>query len=232
MAQQASLPKHIQISELLIREIAAGRLQDGERLPPERQMAGTLGIAVGTLRRALATLHDKGLLRRVQGSGNYVCGAGDLGGVYAMFRLERPDGGGLPTADVLDVATSDKPVGLPDFGASDRATRIRRLRRLDQQPVAVEEIWLDASVGRLRADLLSESLYRSYQKQLGLWILRAEDRVAIGKTPDWAPAPLGLAPGAASGFVERLSWGDAPAPVEYSRTWFNPARAVYVQRLG
>ncbi|MGY9053646.1 MAG: GntR family transcriptional regulator, partial [Rhodobacterales bacterium] len=30
------LPKYIQISELLIRDIGAGRLMDGERLLPER----------------------------------------------------------------------------------------------------------------------------------------------------------------------------------------------------
>ena len=34
-----ALPLYVQISELLIRDIAAGRLIDGERLPPERDMA-------------------------------------------------------------------------------------------------------------------------------------------------------------------------------------------------
>ncbi|MEC9403613.1 MAG: GntR family transcriptional regulator, partial [Pseudomonadota bacterium] len=33
-----ALPLYVQISELLIRDIAAGRLIDGERLPPERDM--------------------------------------------------------------------------------------------------------------------------------------------------------------------------------------------------
>ena len=41
---------------MLIRDIAAGRLSEGERLPPEREMAAELGIAVGTLRQALADL--------------------------------------------------------------------------------------------------------------------------------------------------------------------------------
>ena len=54
MAQTSELPKFIQLSEMLIREIAAGRLVDGARLPPEREMADDLGVAVGTLRKALA----------------------------------------------------------------------------------------------------------------------------------------------------------------------------------
>ena len=67
-----ALPVHQQISEMLIREIAAGRIIEGEKLPPERDMAAGLGIAVGTLRKALGDLERKGLLSRVQGSGNYV----------------------------------------------------------------------------------------------------------------------------------------------------------------
>ncbi len=48
------LPLHVQVSELLAREIQAGIIPDGERLAPERQMAAQMGIAVGTLRKALA----------------------------------------------------------------------------------------------------------------------------------------------------------------------------------
>ena len=55
-----ALPKYIQISEMLIREIAAGHLADGARLPPERDMAADLNISVGTLRKALSDLVEKG----------------------------------------------------------------------------------------------------------------------------------------------------------------------------
>jgi len=71
MARSQALPKYIQVSEMLIREIAAGHLSDGARLPPERDMAVGLDISVGTLRKALADLEDKGMLERVQGSGNF-----------------------------------------------------------------------------------------------------------------------------------------------------------------
>jgi DNA-binding GntR family transcriptional regulator len=37
-----ALPVYLQISEMLIREIGTGRLRDGERLPPEREMAASL----------------------------------------------------------------------------------------------------------------------------------------------------------------------------------------------
>ncbi|XDB00373.1 GntR family transcriptional regulator (plasmid) [Sulfitobacter sp. LCG007] len=226
-----ALPVYVQIAELLIRDIASGRLLVGERLPPERDMAAALGVSVGTLRKALAELEKKGMLERVQGSGNYVRDAGDGTNVYAMFRLELPGGGGLPRAEVLDVSLIDKPADLPDFGTAPRASRVRRLRYLNDTMIALEEIWLDESAGRIDRAQLSESLYHYYRTQLHFWITRAEDRVSVGALPDWTPERFTRPPGAVVGYIERFSWSDRPRPVEFSRTWFDPERALYVQRL-
>ena len=108
-----ALPVFIQIAELLIRDIAAGRLIEGERLPPEREMAAELNVSVGTLRKSLSELEQKGMLERIQGSGNYIRETGTQNSVYAMFRLELPEGGGLPRADILSVDHLKKPVELP-----------------------------------------------------------------------------------------------------------------------
>ncbi|TRC93094.1 GntR family transcriptional regulator [Mesorhizobium sp. WSM4303] len=226
------LPVHLQISEMLIREIAAGRLADGARLPTEREMAQNLGIAVGTLRRALADLTEKGLLDRIQGSGNYVRASGDLLGVYAFFRLERIDGGGLPTAEVLSVDRLSKSSDLLEFGSAREAHRIRRLRRLDGEPAAVEEIWLDASrAERIDRDDISESLYLHYRLALGFSVARAEDRISVAPAPGWAPTDFRPLAGTVVGFIERIAWADDGASVEYSRSWFDPDVARYVTRF-
>ncbi len=226
-----ALPIYVQIAELLTRDIVAGRLIDGERLKPEREMAAELGVSVGTLRKALRDMGEKGLIEAVQGSGNYVRSSGDTGTVYAMFRLELLEGGGLPRAEVLSLDHMEKPRDLPGFGTSQRGTRIRRLRTLNDTIIAVEEIWLDADAGVIEETMISESLYATYRKALGLWILRAEDRVSLSAVPDWAPDTYAPRPGDTVGYIERLSWSDRPNAIEFSRTWFDPARAVYVQRL-
>jgi len=233
MASSQALPKYIQVSEMLIREIAAGHLVDGARLPPERDMAAGLDISVGTLRKALADLEDKGMLERVQGSGNYVRQKADVSSVYAFFRLEKVAGGGLPSAEVLSVDRLPKPNGAPDFGPSPEAHRIRRLRRLDDTLVALEEIWLD---GRARdmvtAGDLSESLYHFYREALRIVIARVEDRIGVAAVPKWSPKAFHLTVGQPAGYIERVSWTGAQAPVEYSRTWFDTNRAQYVSRMG
>lgn len=227
-----SLPIYLQITELLVRDIAAGRLVDGEKLAPERDMAAQLGIAVGTLRKALAELQSRGLLERVQGSGNYIRAISDPKSVYAMFRLELTQGGGLPTAEVLDIARLDKPKGLPGFGFSPEGHRIRRVRKLSGQVAALEEIWLDGSyVSVITPEDLSESLYLYYRTRLGLWIGRAEDRIGLDTVPEWAPPIFGPKPCTPIPHVLRLSQAQDGTVAEISHTWFDHSVARYVSRL-
>jgi len=233
MAKTSALPKFVQLSEMLIREIAAGHLADGVRLPPERDMAEDLGVAVGTLRKALADVEAKGLLDRVQGSGNYVRHRPAVDSVYAFFRLELLKGGGLPTAEVLSVDRLAKPPGFARLGGHADGHRIRRVRSLDGIVIALEEIWLDGaqrkSVGI--ADL-SDSLYHFYRHELGLVIAAVEDRIGVDAMPVWTPEVFHLKAGECAGFIERVSWTAARQPAEYSHTWYDPARANYISRMG
>jgi GntR family transcriptional regulator len=232
MTQNGALPLYLQISELLIRDIASGRLIDGERLPPEREMASQLGIAVGTLRQALKVLADKGLIATIQGSGNYIRAKTDPTSVYALLRIELLTGGGLPTARVLSVDRLPKDPNLPSFGKSPEGHRIRRLRFLSGQVAAVEEIWLDGAQAKMIAPAdLSESLYLFYRQRLNLWITRAEDRIGLGPLPDWAPSEFPHAPGTPLPRITRVSWSQDNTPVEASFTWYDPEKVAYVARL-
>ncbi len=52
--------------------ILEGSLRAGERLPSERELAGTLGVSRPSLREALQKLEAKGLVRKRQGGGTVV----------------------------------------------------------------------------------------------------------------------------------------------------------------
>lgn len=231
-AENAHPPIYLQTAEMLIREISSGRLLDGEKLPTEREMASDLGIAVGTLRKALEELVSKGLVKRVHGSGNYIQHTPDIAGVYAFFRLELLKGGGLPTARVLSAARKEKGNDLPDFGVSKDGHCIRRVRSLSGVPAAMEEIWLDGKwADQMNAEELPDALYHYYQKSLGLLIGRIEDTVSVAAFPDWTLQDIGRKTGEISGFVERKSMTANGEVVEFSRTWFNPDRVRYVVRF-
>lgn len=232
MAAQKSLPLYVQIAELLIRDVAAGRYLDGERLPPERDLAFSLSTTVTTLRKALVMLEDKGLLKRFQGSGNYIQAQQDVESVYAFFRVELLQGGGLPTARLLAVDRIAKPADLPEFGQGSNAFRIRRLRSLSGVPCVLEEIWLDGSYAEaLTAQDLPDSLYLFYREALGLWITRAEDALSVSPCPDWGPTEFAPEHGTPLAFAERISWAQDGTRAEVSRNWIDTDKARYVARI-
>jgi GntR family transcriptional regulator len=234
LARAKPLPIDLQISELLTRQIRAGHWRAGERLPTEAELAVSLGVAVGTLRKSLALLQEQQVLERIQGSGTYVRSSQTGKSIYEFFRLELLDGPGLPTAKILSLALVARPPEVPVLGASahPEAWRVRRLRFLNSTPVALEEIWFDARHhDKLKAKNLGDSMYLFYQQRFQVWIARVEDQIAVGPAPDWAAPPSGLQSGAIVGYIERTSWTANNQVAEFSKTWFDPAVCRYTSRM-
>jgi GntR family transcriptional regulator, transcriptional repressor for pyruvate dehydrogenase complex len=61
-----------EVAEQLRTMILRGRYRAGDKLPPERKLADTLGVNRATLREALKTLEQMGLVRSRQGDGTRV----------------------------------------------------------------------------------------------------------------------------------------------------------------
>ena len=69
-----------------------------------------------------------------------------------------------------------------------------------------------------------------YREKLGFWIARVEDKVSAAPCPDFAPADTPFTPGAMTGYVERISWGNNDLVEEFSRNWFDPETVAYAAR--
>ena len=232
MSEATSLPVYIQISEMLMREIIAGRLSDGERLLPERQLAKSLNISVGTLRKSLKDLETKGALFRRHGSGNYIKFNTKFNSIYSFFRVELIDGGGLPSAKNLDINLVKKPKSSPFFGESDKCMRIRRLRLLDNIPCVLEEIHLDSiKTDGLEFDNISQSIYLFYKDILNLRITSAKDSATLLQVPVWSPKEFKVMSHQETVCIERLAYDQVGSPVEFSRSWIDTSIARYMARI-
>src|SRR5215831_5324871 len=66
------IPPYEQLRRQLAQLIGSGALEPGERLPPLRQLAGDLGLAVGTVARTYRELEAAGLIRTRRGGGTRV----------------------------------------------------------------------------------------------------------------------------------------------------------------
>lgn len=61
-----------QVADWIARRIEAGELQPGARLEGEREMAEQAGVAVGTVRRAVEDLRQRGLVVTLPAKGTYI----------------------------------------------------------------------------------------------------------------------------------------------------------------
>lgn len=90
-------PKYQALVDALDRDIDAGILPPGTRLPTQRQLANRLGVAIGTVSRAYALAEERGLLSGEVGRGTFVRrresglheGANDEGDDPALLDLSK-----------------------------------------------------------------------------------------------------------------------------------------------
>lgn len=68
------VPPYEQVRVQVMEMIQVGTLMRGDRLPPLRQLAADLGLAVGTVARAYRELEAVGLIRSRRGGGTRVVG--------------------------------------------------------------------------------------------------------------------------------------------------------------
>ena len=80
--------------------VTAGILDDGDRLPSERQLASVLSVARGTVVRAYDELAGRGRARRSRGSGTYVVGTA---GATSSRRIDRATTRFIEPTWVLDL---------------------------------------------------------------------------------------------------------------------------------
>ena len=67
-------PVYFKLQMMLQEEIENGRWAPGQNIPPERSLAESHNLSVGTVKKAILNLVNKGYLYRIQGKGTFVAG--------------------------------------------------------------------------------------------------------------------------------------------------------------
>jgi GntR family transcriptional regulator of arabinose operon len=72
LAAESRKPRHREVFETLLGDIASGRFQPGDRLPTEAELAKTFSASRSTIARAMRDLKGRGLLHRQRGGGTHI----------------------------------------------------------------------------------------------------------------------------------------------------------------
>ncbi len=115
----------------------------GQRLTSEPELAKQLGVSRATLREAMRTFETQGLIRRRQGSGTFVVGKvpvidAGLEVLESLDTMARRMNMAITVSDLqIEEANADEDTAKElDVPGGTRLTRVRRVIRADERPVA------------------------------------------------------------------------------------------------
>src|SRR5579871_4614641 len=140
-----------QVADGIERGIADGTFAPGERLPGETEIAETYRVNRHTVRRALATLAERGLVRAERGSGTYVEAQRLAYPLRSRTRFSEIVGAGghEPRGQFIEASQEAATRELArELGLKTGAPliRIESVRLADRTPLCVSTTWLSAEL--------------------------------------------------------------------------------------
>ena len=224
-----------QVADGIERGIADGRFAAGERLPAEMEIAEIYRVNRHTVRRALAALAERGLVRAERGSGTYVEAPRLAYPLRSRTRFSEIVGAGgrEPRGQLIgaaeEIATREltRLLGLKT-GAP--LIRIEALRLADRTPICVGTTWLAAErfpeAGRIYERV------RSMTKVLAHYGVRdyrrASTRITAGIVDATDAARLDLALGRPILVVDSTDVDAGGTPLLTTRARFAAERVEFV----
>ncbi|TDD42961.1 GntR family transcriptional regulator [Kribbella antibiotica] len=214
--------KHERVAAVLTREIKAGLVRRGARLPGEVDLASRFGVSRNTVRAALAQLTEDGLISTRSGKGSFV-----------IFDGRPLDGrlGWTHTATDPDLQVELRTIRIAHEHTSHKSDRteklivIERLQLAADKPIAWECSWIPAldSLRELpRRGLVDDSIALTLTRA-GLHPDHCQQRLR-GRSLESSEAKL-LKRRTGSWFLhtERTSWTADDRFAEYAECLLDPS---------
>jgi GntR family transcriptional regulator len=234
--ETAGMPLYRVVKRSLLHAIESGSCPPGETLPSETEIAGAMGVSIGTLRRAVDELAAEHILVRRQGRGTFVATHSTDRFLFQFFHVEREDG--LREAPRVELVSfertraDDEPARALQLRPGEPVIQIENRLSLQGSAVIYDRLTLPSALFKgLTEKRFRErpgTIYQLYQSDFGTTVLRAKERARAGAADRHAVRVLGLASGAPVLLVRRtaLTFGDRP--VEHRVSVIDTAHHDYV----
>lgn len=225
------VPLYHQLARQLEEAIEREALAPGDLLGNEVDLAVRLGLSRPTVRQAIQSLVDKGLLVRRRGVGTQVVHSRvkrplELSSLYDDLEAAGQGPTTLVVRNEVVPASGDVAAALGVAEGSEVAA-LERLRRAHGRPVALLRNHLPASLPHLDdARLESSGLYRM-MRSAGITLHSARQRVGARSATAEEAERLDEDEGAAVLTMRRTSYDDTGRPVEYGTHIYRASRYTF-----
>lgn len=219
---KGSIPLYLQIIELLVSKISNAEWLPGGTIPSEINLAKEFDVSQGTVRKAITELVENNVLTRKQGLGTFVSNHNVDRALFHFFHITDNNGHKvLPDSQVLNCirkkATKSE-AQLLNLEPGGEVIKIERIRNLSSKPTIVETIILPekpfSRLGKEDGCDLPNMLYELYEKQFGITIHSAEEKIRAVNASKKDAYQLKVEPGSPLLKIERTALTLNKTPVE------------------
>ncbi len=216
------VPLYHQISDQLQKAIETGRLNKGDFLPSEVDLAERWSVSRPTARRAIQQLVDHGMLVRKRGVGTQVVASHVRRGVrLSSLYDDLASTGRRPATTVVHLGSdaADEEIAQHlEIPAGTTVTRIERVRYADDRALAIMHNWLPADIGdNLTAEALASDGLYALMRAAGVRPHEATQMIEARIATPGEAETLRLEPGAPLLTIQRVLQDESGRKVEFAR---------------
>ena len=185
LKQDAITPLYVQLMEELETSIRNGVYKPGDKIMTEAEMAKEYGVSLITVRKAVGSLMEKGLVMRKQGKGTFVTKPKYSRNMKKLqsFTEMCEQMGVKPGAQVLEnrLIMADKKVAdRLGIEPGSNVVYISRLRLADGEPVQVEKSYFPLKYAfLLEEDLNNGSMFECLKEKAGAKVASSEKMIEL-----------------------------------------------------
>ncbi|MGE5114657.1 MAG: GntR family transcriptional regulator [Acidobacteriaceae bacterium] len=236
--RRSVVPLYFQIRQYLLDQIRSEELKPGDAVPSEQVISARFGVSRMTVRQALKSLADLGVIYSQRGKGTFVAG-NKLEKSFRQvlsFTEEMAARGSKPSSKVLRFVVEEADQAAANalqISPGEKLISLRRLRLADSVPMGIEWSRIPLS---LCPDLMqrfqpNSSLYQLLSRHYGIKVA-VTDEVAEAAVANAEEAHLLQIPKRAPVLLfSRISYVESGRTVEYVTSVYRGDRYKIVNRL-
>lgn len=211
------------------------QLMPGDAIPPEREICKIQGVSRMTVNKAIMELVSDGILYREQGRGTFVARPKQYKKLSQLigFSEEMESKGHITSSKIIafDIKKATHQVKelleLPQD--KEYAITIKRLRLIDDEPIAIETVWLarhrfmDMSV----ETIFGQSLYKIFREKYGYMLSGAKETIEPKMLNEFEMELLNQPESQLALQFKKIAYIEDRIPIEYTEAIYRSDKYKY-----
>ena len=232
------IPIYYQLIQYIKQQVANGVWKVGDKIPSEREFCNQFQISRMTVRGAIETLKNEGLIYSKKGLGNFVCipKFNQKLNKLTSFTDDMLSRGLNPGSKTLLLKCMPAPADVAKIfriNEGDKVINLKRLRIANDEPMALEDTYINESLvpGLLENYESGNSLYKTMREKFGIELLAATESIEVGLCGKKDAKLLEVKPGSPVFSIHRVTLTKERQPIEVVLSIYRGDRYTFSMQL-